>query len=158
MKLKHAALESALAALLAVFAIGPQAVAAQYGSQAQGSTAATQSIANKKAANPGVMAVQKQLKSKGYDVGPVDGLWGSRSIGALKKFQKAKGLKQTGAVNQQTAEALGISSRERLAFNTELNKHTGKKQSPGVRSNGPKAGASGSGGSMTHGSKSGTTG
>lgn len=43
--------------------------------------------------------VQQALVDGGYDLGAVDGLWGRRSITALRAFQKARDLAQTGILD-----------------------------------------------------------
>ncbi|MCM1368579.1 MAG: spore cortex-lytic enzyme [Roseburia sp.] len=55
-----------------------------------------------------VAAVQARLKTYGYYTSTVDGVWGSGTTSAVKKFQSAYGLKADGAVGSATAKALGI--------------------------------------------------
>lgn len=43
-----------------------------------------------------IMAVQIALESKWYDVGKIDGLWGSRTSKAVKEFQAAQSLSADG--------------------------------------------------------------
>lgn len=50
--------------------------------------------------------IQQALADHGYDLGTADGIWGRRSIGALKAFQKASNLPQTGALDEATSAAL----------------------------------------------------
>lgn len=52
--------------------------------------------------------VQQALADRGFAVGTVDGLWGRRSIAALKAFQKSAGLPATGVVDEATLEALTV--------------------------------------------------
>jgi DMSO/TMAO reductase YedYZ heme-binding membrane subunit len=52
--------------------------------------------------------VQTALRSYGYDVGPVDGIVGSRSRAALEAFQHRYGLPVTGTITPQVLEVLGI--------------------------------------------------
>jgi len=54
-----------------------------------------------------IRRVQEALKEKGFDPGPIDGIYGWRTEAAIKKFQKANGL-ATGALTQETLKALGI--------------------------------------------------
>ena len=44
----------------------------------------------------------------GFDPGPVDGVFGSRTRTAVSTFQVAQGLASTGAVDAATGVALGI--------------------------------------------------
>lgn len=50
--------------------------------------------------------IQQAFVNRGYDPGVVDGVWGRRSTNALKAFQKAEGLPQSGALDKPTAEKL----------------------------------------------------
>jgi peptidoglycan hydrolase-like protein with peptidoglycan-binding domain len=53
-----------------------------------------------------VREVQEQLKSAGFDPGPVDGVMGPQTQKALRDFQKSKGLKSTGRLDEETRTAL----------------------------------------------------
>lgn len=55
-----------------------------------------------------VKQVQEKLSEQGYDVGPVDGIFGPKTQQALRKFQQDKGVQPTGQIDQQTMAALGI--------------------------------------------------
>jgi len=55
-----------------------------------------------------VESVQQALKAKGNDPGPIDGHMGHKTEAAVKDFQKANGLKETGKVDKETADKLGI--------------------------------------------------
>ena len=50
--------------------------------------------------------VQDALVEKGFDPGPVDGIWGSRTKGALMKFQESAGLSATGLIDGPTKSSL----------------------------------------------------
>jgi hypothetical protein len=50
--------------------------------------------------------VQATLQKKGFDTGGVDGKLGPRSIAAIKKFQKSKGLGVTGRLDAETMKHL----------------------------------------------------
>ena len=56
-----------------------------------------------------VKAVQKALQDKGMDPGPVDGVMGPRTSAALKAFQKDQKLTESGRLDDQTREKLGVS-------------------------------------------------
>ncbi len=56
-----------------------------------------------------VTKIQQALKSAGYYTYTVDGIYGSRTAAAVKKYQRAKGLTVDGICGTQTLAALGIS-------------------------------------------------
>lgn len=53
--------------------------------------------------------VQQRLKSWGYYTGSVDGIYGSLTRSAVRKFQQTNGLQVDGIVGPQTAAAIGFS-------------------------------------------------
>ena len=54
-----------------------------------------------------VRAAQSRLRDRGYDPGPVDGIYGRRTAGAVKRFEKAMGfLKPNGVLDGNTWTAL----------------------------------------------------
>ena len=53
-----------------------------------------------------IKGIQQELKKQGFDPGAVDGIWGRRSIAAVKAFQTARGLEVDGVVGPQTMRAL----------------------------------------------------
>ncbi len=55
-----------------------------------------------------VKDIQKKLNEKGYSVGTVDGIFGSKTVKAVKKFQSDNGLTSDGIVGSKTAQALGV--------------------------------------------------
>ena len=55
-----------------------------------------------------VRVVQQRLYNLGYYTYKVDGIWGTRTKTAVKKFQKNKGLVADGIVGAKTEKALGI--------------------------------------------------
>ncbi|MBX2902078.1 MAG: peptidoglycan-binding protein [Chitinophagales bacterium] len=54
-----------------------------------------------------ILAIQKALKSEGYDPGPFDNVFGTKTKEALIKFQQDKGL-PVGNLNMETLKALGV--------------------------------------------------
>ncbi|MHB1315816.1 MAG: spore cortex-lytic enzyme [Christensenellales bacterium] len=56
-----------------------------------------------------VRQIQQRLKNWGYYTGSVDGIYGSRTTAAVKKFQSNNGLVADGVVGQRTAAKIGIS-------------------------------------------------
>jgi hypothetical protein len=61
-----------------------------------------------------VAALQIGLRAHGYQPGPVDGLRGPLTRGALVAFQRRHGLKQDGRMDRKTRRALGIRGRPLL--------------------------------------------
>ena len=62
--------------------------------------------------DPEVETVQRELTERGYDPGPVDGAMGQRTRGALREFQRAAGIPDTGQIDDATRTALGLAPRE----------------------------------------------
>lgn len=56
-----------------------------------------------------VRTVQTKLKNWGYYSGAIDGIYGSRTVSAVKYFQRRNGLVADGIVGKNTASAMGIS-------------------------------------------------
>ena len=96
--------------------------------------------------------VQQALKAKGYDPGTINGVMGSQTQEALRRFQKENGLPATGTVDAQTAKALGLSSSASGTTSPSGDRSGG--------SSGSSPGASGpsSGGSAPRDSQSGSSG
>lgn len=55
---------------------------------------------------PSVTKLQDQLRAAGFDPGASDGVFGSKTLAAVKAFQKAKGLSVDGIVGPKTQGAL----------------------------------------------------
>ena len=55
-----------------------------------------------------VQELQERLAERGYDVGPVDGRFGSRTREAVAEFQREHELPLTGSVTVATGEELGL--------------------------------------------------
>jgi soluble lytic murein transglycosylase-like protein len=66
------------------------------------------------AANPRIAAAQVALQAHGYDAGPVDGVPGPLTRGALTSFQRAKKLRPDGRIDRATRRAFGIRGRPLL--------------------------------------------
>jgi len=52
--------------------------------------------------------VQRKLHDHGFDAGPVNGDFGSKTQAALAQFQLANGLPASGMLDPQTLSALGV--------------------------------------------------
>ena len=55
-----------------------------------------------------VKAIQQALQAKGMDPGPIDGIMGPKTTEALKAFQKDQKLTESGRLDDQTREKLGV--------------------------------------------------
>jgi len=53
-----------------------------------------------------VKSIQSILQGQGYNVGPIDGLYGPQTQAAVQAFQKSKGLVPDGIVGPLTWDAL----------------------------------------------------
>lgn len=101
-----------------------------------------------------VRQAQQELSQRGYDVGPVDGIYGPRTARAAEEFQRANNLEVTGRLDSQTLAALDVQATG------------GTGQATGDRNRAymgggmiPDSGTSGTGGTMGTGATSpGTTG
>jgi carboxyl-terminal processing protease len=63
---------------------------------------------NGSAGSEQVKSVQKALQEKGMDPGPIDGIIGPKTTAALRAFQKDQKLTETGRLDEQTREKLGV--------------------------------------------------
>lgn len=57
-----------------------------------------------------VRQIQTKLKAWGYYTGSVDGIYGSKTVSAVKKFQQKNGLAVDGIAGAKTLSAMGIQS------------------------------------------------
>ena len=57
-----------------------------------------------------VSQIQTKLKNWGYYGGEIDGIYGSKTVSAVKSFQKKNGLNVDGICGNKTLAALGIST------------------------------------------------
>jgi peptidoglycan hydrolase-like protein with peptidoglycan-binding domain len=55
-----------------------------------------------------VEALQKKLLALGINPGPVDGIFGSKTDAAVRRFQEREGLDSDGIAGPQTFGALGM--------------------------------------------------
>lgn len=58
-----------------------------------------------------VTEIQRELSSRGYYSGSIDGIYGKLTENAVRLFQKANGLKVDGIAGTQTLSALGITEK-----------------------------------------------
>lgn len=92
-----------LAAVL-LFAVGSIAVYRQSASHS------TEVLSKMGSRGEEVRQIQTKLKSKGIYSGSVDGIYGTLTKDAVKKFQKSAGLNADGIAGPKTLSALGIGS------------------------------------------------
>ena len=64
--------------------------------------------ANRTAADPSVLEVQRRLQEKGYPPGPLDGIMGRRTRAALARFQEEQSIEGGGFLTAETMAALGL--------------------------------------------------
>lgn len=57
-----------------------------------------------------VRQIQQKLKNWGYYNGSVDGVYGSKTLAAVKRFQQKNGLSVDGVAGPKTLSAMGINS------------------------------------------------
>ncbi len=53
-----------------------------------------------------VAKLQEELARRGYDPGPADGVWGTKTRAALQAFQTDRGLEPTGRMDAALAKGL----------------------------------------------------
>jgi peptidoglycan hydrolase-like protein with peptidoglycan-binding domain len=61
-----------------------------------------------------VKAAQEALKDKGMDPGSADGVMGPKTRQALREFQKKEGLKESGQLDAETMDKLGVQKTSRM--------------------------------------------
>jgi peptidoglycan hydrolase-like protein with peptidoglycan-binding domain len=55
-----------------------------------------------------IRIIQQALNSQGFEVGSPDGVWGDRTVRALRDFQRARGVEPRGEPDVHTLAALGL--------------------------------------------------
>src|SRR5262249_7790314 len=68
-------------------------------------TAATRTVPSAASAMD-IRSAQRELKDRGYYSGPVDGVLGTGTEGALRAYQRDRGLKVTGRLDSPTVRSL----------------------------------------------------
>jgi phage tail tape-measure protein len=61
------------------------------------------------ASDSSVRAAQESLAAKGYYTGRVDGMWGPDTERAVRDYQRAQGISETGRLDGATMTRLGVS-------------------------------------------------
>jgi carboxyl-terminal processing protease len=78
------------------------------GSNNREKSATGQQATRSKISQADMLKVEKALKAKGYDPGPVDGKADKETQAAIRAFQEKNNLTASGNVDQPTAEALEV--------------------------------------------------
>lgn len=60
------------------------------------------------ARGPEVTQLQIRLRDNAFDPGPIDGIFGPKTLAALIAFQRNRGLRADGTLNPETRAALGL--------------------------------------------------
>ena len=68
-----------------------------------------------------VRTLQTKLNNWGYNCGTVDGIFGSKTLAAVKQFQKNNGLTVDGIVGAKTAAVLGMTLTSGSSSNSSYN-------------------------------------
>ena len=68
-----------------------------------------------------VKQIQTKLKNWGYYTGSVDGIYGSKTLAAVKRFQQKNGLTVDGIAGPKTLAAMGITSSGNSSSSTNTN-------------------------------------
>lgn len=55
-----------------------------------------------------IRAIQQALDKQGLQAGPVDGVWGERTVSAIGNLQRARGMAASGELDAHTLAALGF--------------------------------------------------
>lgn len=89
-----------------------------------------------------IEAIQEALRDKGFNPGEIDGIWGRRTIAAVRAFQATRGIKVDGVVGPVTASALlgtnvlvAAGSAVPLVWFEEAKRLLGTREKPGSASN-----------------------
>ncbi len=73
-----------------------------------------------------VLELQQRLLAAGYSPGPMDGIFGKKTLQAVRAFQKDRGLPVTGLVDEITAKALGITLEAGRAILRRVDRRDGR--------------------------------
>lgn len=65
-------------------------------------------VTDVRAGDSSVRDAQRMLQQQGYYRGTVDGVIGSQTAAAIRRYQVAENLRVTGQLNPQTARSLGL--------------------------------------------------
>lgn len=65
-------------------------------------------VTDLRAGDSTVLRAQRILQQRGYYRGEVDGIMGSQTAAAIRRYQVAENLRVTGQLNPQTIRSLGL--------------------------------------------------
>ena len=68
-----------------------------------------------------VRTIQTKLKRWGYYSGGIDGIYGTKTMNAVKYFQRKNGLTADGIAGTQTLKAMGIMNSSSTSTSTSVN-------------------------------------
>ncbi len=108
--MKNIAMKTAAAVVTGLFALGVMAPTATMAAEKDAKAEMKmdkKAMKAKAAPDPAVSALQEALNKNGAKL-KVDGLMGGKTKAALKKYQKANGLKVTGMADAATKAKLGM--------------------------------------------------
>ena len=96
-----------------------------------------------------VKAAQEALKDKGMDPGPADGVLGAKTRQALRDFQKKEGLKESGRLDAETMDKLGVQKTSSSAGASSSGRMGSSSSGSMGGSSSGSSGSTGSGGSSS---------
>jgi uncharacterized protein (TIGR02594 family) len=84
-----------------------------------------------------IATIQQALRTAGYDPGPIDGIWGRRSVRACRDYQAAHGLTPDGVCGPLTLAALFPAGAPAvpLPWFSEAQRLVGTREAPGGANN-----------------------
>jgi len=82
---------------------------ARAASMRKGSTTTDRPLAAK--VQPDVRAAQEKLRDKGYDPGPIDGIWGPRTAAAVREYQRKEKMTVTNRLDTETLGKLEVAPK-----------------------------------------------
>ena len=81
------------------------------GRMGKSGASATEDQGNEKWSKQDVKKAQEALMKKGHNPGSIDGIMGPQTTAAIKAFQSASGVKETGRLDAETSEKLAVSGK-----------------------------------------------
>lgn len=79
-----------------------------------------------------VKKAQQALQQAGHDPGPIDGVVGPQTRQAIKDFQSSSGLQQTGTLDAETAQKLGVQKGASSSGSSSMDHSTPSRGSKGA--------------------------